>query len=48
VHASVGSGALSARLLNDARRLAGFRAGALVECAIAATPGAAAGDIGTR
>jgi predicted RNA-binding protein YlxR (DUF448 family) len=38
VHASVGSGALSARLLIDAGKLAGFRAGALVERAIAARP----------
>jgi predicted RNA-binding protein YlxR (DUF448 family) len=38
VHASVGSGALSARLLTDASKLAGFRAGARVECAMAARP----------
>src|SRR6516162_649344 len=36
VHASVGSGGLCARLLTDAGKLAGFRAGAVVECAIAA------------
>jgi uncharacterized protein len=30
-HASVGRGPLSARLLNDAEKLAGFRAGATVE-----------------
>ena len=38
VHASVGSGGLCARLLTDAGKLAGFRAGAVVECAIAARP----------
>jgi uncharacterized protein len=38
VHASVGSGALSRRLLTDAHRLAGFRTGARVEGAIAAVP----------
>jgi uncharacterized protein len=38
VHASVGSGALSVRLLADAGKLAGFRAGAMVERAGEATP----------
>jgi hypothetical protein len=38
VHASVASGALSGRLLIDAGKLAGFRAGARVECAITAGP----------
>jgi uncharacterized protein len=38
VHASVGPGPLSTRLLTDAGKLAGFRAGAMVESAIAARP----------
>jgi predicted RNA-binding protein YlxR (DUF448 family) len=38
VHASVGSGALSVRLLTDAGKLAGFRAGAVVEWVTAARP----------
>jgi uncharacterized protein len=38
VHASIGSGVLSVRLLTDAGKLAGFRAGAVVESAAAARP----------
>jgi uncharacterized protein len=45
VHASVGAGPLSARLLTDAGRLAGFRAGAMVERAVADP---AAGGVGAR
>ncbi len=38
VHASVGAGPLSVRLLADAGKLAGFRAGAVVEGAGKAAP----------
>jgi hypothetical protein len=38
VHASVGPGPLSTRLLTDAGKLAGFRAGAVVERAIVTKP----------
>jgi hypothetical protein len=38
VHASVGSGPLGTRLLADARKLAGFRVGARVECTLEVTP----------
>jgi uncharacterized protein len=45
VHAAVRAGALGVRLLADATKLAGFRAGAAVGDAM---PGAAATGIGTR
>jgi uncharacterized protein len=48
VHASVGPGALSARLLTDAGKLAGFRAGAVIEWAMASEGGSAEGAIGAR
>ncbi len=48
VHASLGRGALSARLVADAEKIAGFRAGAVVEPAPTPGPGAPAGRTPAR
>lgn len=48
VHASVGPGPLGARLIVDARRLAGFRAGSDVVERMAFAPGSARQDGGTE
>jgi uncharacterized protein len=48
VHASVGCGPLSTRLLADAEKLVGFRAGATVERALDPGAGPAGGGVGAR